>query len=135
MLMPDPSVANRILITGAAGNIGVSMRPRLARPDRILRLLDTADLAAGEQGEQVELVHGSITDMPLMERACQNTTAIIHLAGYSHEAPWPDILEVNIGGTYTVFEAARRQQVRRVIFASSIHAAGYASLANVEEND
>jgi uronate dehydrogenase len=115
----------RILITGAAGNIGQMVRPRLARPDRVLRLLDTAELAPPGEGEHVELVHGSVTDMAMMERACQDADAVIHLGGLSREAPWQQILEVNIGGTYTVFEAARRQRVPRVIFASSIHAVGY----------
>ena len=35
-----------ILITGAAGQIGTMLRSRLARPDRTLRLLDTAPLDA-----------------------------------------------------------------------------------------
>ena len=36
-----------ILVTGAAGRIGTMLRPRLARPGRTLRLLDTAGLEAG----------------------------------------------------------------------------------------
>jgi uronate dehydrogenase len=35
-----------ILITGAAGSIGTMLRPRLARPGRVLRLLDIVPLAA-----------------------------------------------------------------------------------------
>ncbi len=35
-----------ILITGAAGSIGAMLRARLARPGRVLRLLDIAPLAA-----------------------------------------------------------------------------------------
>ena len=61
--------------------------------------------------------------------------AIIHLAGHSKEQPWQQILEVNIGGTYTVFEAARRRNVQRVIFASSTHAVGYTPLSGAEAPD
>jgi len=123
---PSPTdAAMRILVTGAAGNIGRMLRPGIARPDRILRLLDTAELASADEGERVELVQGSVTDAAVMERACQDADAVIHLGGLSREAPWQQILEVNIGGTYTVFEAARRQGVPRVIFASSTHAVGY----------
>ena len=39
---------------------------------------------------------------------------------------WPRILEVNINGSYVVFEAARRAGTPRVIFASSNHAVGFA---------
>jgi nucleoside-diphosphate-sugar epimerase len=111
-----------ILITGAAGRIGAMLRPRLARQDRTLRLLDVADLTAGP-GEEV--VHASITDMGAMTAACRGAAAMIHLAGISGEAPWDEILETNIQGTYVAFEAARRAGVPRVIFASSNHAVGF----------
>ena len=98
------------------------LRARLARPGRTLRLLDTAELTAGP-GE--EAVRASVTDMAAMTAACQGTDAVIHLAGLSGEAPWPEILEVNINGTYVVFEAARRSGVPRVVFASSNHTVGF----------
>ena len=50
---------------------------------------------------------------------------VVHLAGIPTEAPWDDILQLNIGGRYNVFEAARRQGVKKVIFASSNHAVGF----------
>jgi nucleoside-diphosphate-sugar epimerase len=50
-----------VLITGAAGHIGTMLRPRLARPGRALRLLDTAPITAGP-GE--EAVRASVTDPP-----------------------------------------------------------------------
>lgn len=68
---------------------------------------------------------GSVTDMAVMERACAGVDAVIHLAGIPTEAPWARILDVNINGTYTVFEAARRAGVPRVVFASSNHAVGF----------
>jgi len=86
-------------------------------------------------GERVELVRGSVTDMGVLEQACRGVSAVIHLAGHSREAPWQQILEVNIGGTYAVFEAARQQNVPRVIFASSGHAVGYAPLDGAEAPD
>jgi hypothetical protein len=111
-----------ILITGAAGGVGAMLRPRLARPDRTLRLLDIADMTAGP-GEEV--VRASITDMDAMTAACRDVSAVIHLAGISGEASWEDILQANIQGTYVAFEAARRAGVPRVIFASSNHAVGF----------
>jgi len=126
---------HRVLITGAAGRIGRRMRPRLARPGRVLRLLDTAEMAPAADGERVELVRGSVTDMDVLEQACAQVDAVVHLAGYRREEPWQRILEVNVGGTYTVFEAARRQRVPRVIFASSVHAAGYAAMTSPEVPD
>ena len=113
-----------ILITGAAGGVGTLMRPRLARPGRTLRLLDLAPLApAAGPGE--EAVQASVTDLDAMTAACAGADALIHLGGISVEAPWDRILDVNINGTYTVFEAARRAGVPRVVFASSNHAVGF----------
>ena len=111
-----------ILITGAAGGVGGLLRPRLAKPGRTLRLLDLAEIEAGP-GE--EAVTASVTDLAAMERACAGADAVIHLAGIPTEAPWRQILDVNINGTYTAFEAARRAGVPRVVFASSNHAVGF----------
>ncbi len=111
-----------VLITGAAGQIGSMLRPRLARPGRTLRLLDTAPLTAGP-GE--EAVTASITDLGAVTAACRDADAVIHLAGIPGEAPWNQIREVNIDGTYAVFEAARRAGVGRLVYASSNHAVGF----------
>ncbi|MQY19090.1 NAD-dependent epimerase/dehydratase family protein [Nocardia macrotermitis] len=115
----------RILITGAAGIVGTLMRPRLARPGRILRLLDIAPLDPAALGEQVETITGSVTDAEVLARACAGVDAVIHLGGISREDDWERILEVNIDGTHTVLEAARAAGVPRVILASSNHAVGF----------
>jgi hypothetical protein len=111
-----------ILITGAAGQIGTMLRPRLARPGRTLRLLDTAALTPGPAEEAVR---ASVTDLAAMTGACRGASAVIHLGGIASEDTWDAIREVNIHGTYVVFEAARRAGVPRVIFASSNHAVGF----------
>ncbi|GAB0107436.1 NAD(P)-dependent oxidoreductase [Nocardia sp. JMUB6875] len=116
---------HRILITGAAGNLGRLMRPRLARPDRVLRLLDLARLKPPAPGERVETVTGSLNDPAVMAAACADVDAVIHLGGISREDDWSRILEVNIDGTRTVLEAARAAGVRKVVLASSNHAVGY----------
>ena len=113
-----------ILITGGSGRIGSMLRTRLARPGRTLRLLDTSR-PADPAGPGEEVIVASVTDMAAMTEASTGADAVIHLGGISGEAPWQQILDVNIQGTYTVFEAARRAGVPRVIFASSNHAVGF----------
>jgi nucleoside-diphosphate-sugar epimerase len=113
-----------ILITGAAGRIGTMLRSRLARPGRVLRLLDVVPLAP-PPGPGEESVTASVTDMAAVTAACAGAAAVIHLGGIPTEGAWAPILDVNVNGTYTVFEAARRAGVPRVVFASSNHAVGF----------
>ncbi len=111
-----------VVITGAAGRIGSMLRPRLARPGRTLRLLDVAPLTAGP-GE--EAIQASVTDLDAMVAACQGADAVLHLAGIPGEASWARILDLNIHGSYTAIEAARRAGTPRMVFASSNHAVGF----------
>ncbi len=118
----------RVLITGAAGIVGRLMRTRLARPGRVLRLLDIAPPAPAEPGEAVEIHTGSVADAAVTAEVCRDVDAIIHLGGISREDAWERILEVNIDGTHTLLEAARVAGVPRVVLASSNHAVGFRAI-------
>jgi uronate dehydrogenase len=115
--------ALRVLITGAAGNIGRTLRTHLQGRYALLRLTDVAPQAAAGPGEEVSTV--DIRDMAALERSMQGIDCVIHLAGMPEEDAWEKILPLNIEGCYNVFEAARSQGVRRVVFASSNHAIGF----------
>lgn len=114
-----------VLITGANGGLGRLIRPRLARPGRTLRLLDLVTPDAPADGEDVEVLEGSVTDDKAMRDACAGVDAVIHLGGISVEAPWQDILTNNIDGTRVLLEEARDAGVDRVVLASSNHAVGF----------
>jgi nucleoside-diphosphate-sugar epimerase len=125
---------HRVLITGAAGIVGTLMRPRLARAGRVLRLLDLNGVDAAADGEQVEIMTGSVTDPEAMRAACRDVDAILHFGGQSREASWDEIMDVNVNGTHTVLEAARAQGVGRIILASSNHAVGFRTNAEAGED-
>src|ERR1700749_2691894 len=100
------------------------LRSRLAAPGRGLRLLGVPPISAPcEPGE--EAVTAAVPHMAAMPPASAGADAVIHLGGIPTEDAWAPILDVNINGTYTVFEAARRAGVPRVVFASSNHAVGF----------
>jgi uronate dehydrogenase len=113
----------RILITGAAGQIGVALRKGLRGSYPLVRLLDVAPLGKAEGKEEV--ITADIRDNAAMEKAMEGIDCVVHLAGASVESPWDKVLPLNIEGCYNMFEAARRQSVKRVIFASSNHAVGF----------
>ena len=113
----------RVLVTGAAGDIGRRLRASLKGVYPVLRLSDIAPL--GEAGEGEELAPADIADLAACERICEGVDGIVHLGGMSVENSWDVILESNIVGAYNMFEAARRQGVQRLIFATSNHAVGF----------
>jgi uronate dehydrogenase len=59
---------SRILITGATGRIGTMLRPRLARPGRVLRLLGVTPVPS--PGPDEEVAAASVTDLRALVEAC-----------------------------------------------------------------
>ncbi|MGE0559946.1 MAG: NAD-dependent epimerase/dehydratase family protein [Burkholderiales bacterium] len=117
----------RILITGAAGAIGGTLRTGLRGRYPLLRLSDMRVMAPAGPGE--ELVPADLRNYDAVKGAMTGIDCVVHLGGIPREAPWPAILEANIIGSYNVFEAARECGVRRVVFASSNHAVGFHRVA------
>jgi len=118
----------RLLLTGAAGRIGSVLRAGLRGSADAVRLMDIQPLEP-ETGEEV--VQGDVRDLEDVKPALAGCEAVVHLAGIPNEAEFEAILEANIRGTYNVFEAARLQRCRRVVFASSNHATGYYPVGEV----
>lgn len=113
----------RILITGAAGRLGTELRrglvplaDRLVLADRVA----VADLQPHEEGLVFDLA-----DAEAAMAASAGCDAIVHMGGAPVERPWQEILDSNIRGTYHIYEGARRNGVKRVIYASSVHAIGF----------
>lgn len=115
-----------ILITGAAGRLGTELRRGLAPVARKLRLAARTmitDLAPNE-----EAVAFDLADADAVMEAAKGVDAIVHFGGAPMERPWAEVLNSNIIGSYNIYEAARKQGVRRVVYASSVHAIGYHKL-------
>jgi uronate dehydrogenase len=114
---------NRILITGAAGNIGKTLREGFRGRYKVVRLSDIAPMEPARTGEEV--VPADLADFSAVDAAMAGVDAVVHLGGISVEDSWERILPASIVGTWNIFEAARRHGVRRVVYASSHHAVGY----------
>ncbi len=114
---------NTILMTGAAGGVAAQIRPllRQAYPDLLLSdRVPVDDLQPGERFAAAEL-----DDLASVRAVCKGVHGIVHLGGFAVEAEWEIIHPANIVGCYNLFEAARLEGVKRVVFASSNHAIGF----------
>jgi uronate dehydrogenase len=111
-----------VLITGAAGHIGRYLRTTMRDRYR-LRLSDIR--APRDLEDEEDFVEANVADVDAMCGAVEGMHGIVHLGAVSAEDAWEPILAANIIGTYNVYEAARRQGVERVVFASSNHAVGF----------
>ncbi|CAG7634031.1 NAD-dependent epimerase/dehydratase family protein [Actinacidiphila bryophytorum] len=114
------SAPRTILLTGAAGGLGTLMRGLLPAYGYELRLLDMLPIE-GEPGA----ITADLADRDALREAVRGVDAIVHLAGISLESTFDKILQANIQGTYNLYEAAREEGVRRIVFASSNHAVGF----------
>ena len=116
-------VHERLLLTGAAGGLGQALRARLKANCRVLRLSDRQDF--GPAQEQEEVVLADLADAQAMLSLLQGVDAVVHLGGMATEGAFDAILQANIVGMYNLYEAVRKQGVKRVVFASSNHVTGF----------
>jgi uronate dehydrogenase len=113
----------RLLLTGAAGNLGQELRPRLKAYCKVLRLSHRKDFGPAGDGE--EIVLASLEDKAQMVALLKDVDAVVHMGGVSTEQAWEPILAGNIVGMVNLYEAARKNKVKRIVFASSNHVTGF----------
>ncbi|MXN79079.1 NAD-dependent epimerase/dehydratase family protein [Burkholderia sp. 4701] len=123
----------RLLLTGAAGNLGCQLRGALADWADIVRVSDVAPLGDAAAHEEVRGV--DLADRQAVMSLVDGVDAIVHFGGISVDAPFDDLLEANIRGTYNLYEAARKHGVKRIVFASSNHAIGFHPVTEVLDAD
>jgi len=114
---------HRLLLTGAAGGLGRELRARLQANCTVLRLSDRESL--GEPAANEEIMLADLADAAAVHAAMAGVDAVVHLGGVSVEGPFGPILQANIVGMVNLYEAARKQGARRLVFASSNHVTGY----------
>lgn len=121
-------ILNRLLVTGAAGQLGTMLREKL--PPLIgdlaasIRWSDVADMETA--GAHEECVPCDLSDVDAVRDLVKGCDGIVHLGGVSVERPWAEILPANIVGIHNLYEAVRKgDPTTRIVFASSNHAIGY----------
>src|SRR5271166_2752208 len=113
----------RVLLTGGSGDLGQTLVPKLL--DRgntpvILDLRSPGDLKPG-----AVFIQGSILDRPQLPEIFRGCDCIVHIAAWHgiHEDRGEknayDFFDLNVRGTFEVFEAAVSLGIDKIVFIST----------------
>jgi len=114
----------KIMITGGSGKIGEFIIKELKDKCEV----SVFDLIEPKDNE-VNFIRGDIKNLENLREATKNVDSVIHLCAYPNEraivsSTYPNGWDINCTGTFNVFEAAVTNEVKKVVFASSICATG-----------
>ena len=113
----------KLVLTGAAGRLGSYLREPLTRLcDELVSSDIVEDIGSLYPGETY--VRADLADLQAMESLLAGADMVVHFGAIGDEAPFEDLLGPNFVGAYNIWEAAYRNKLRRVVYASSIHAVG-----------
>lgn len=113
----------KLVLTGAAGRLGSYLREPLSKLCEELVSTDIVD-DIGNLYEDETFIQADLADFDAMSKVIEGAEMVIHMGAFVDEGPFEKLLGPNFVGSYNVWEAAHRHGVRRVVYASSIHAVG-----------
>lgn len=113
----------RVLLTGASGNIGSGLIPRLRAAGHDLVLYDVARLPDGGPFAGLPFIQGDAQAGVGLDRAASGCDLIVHTPAW-HGIHWNaktevDFWRLNVDGTFWMFQAAQAANISRVVFLSS----------------
>jgi len=116
----------KFVVTGGAGFIGSHIVEAIARSHEVV-VIDNFSSGKRENlsmfADSINIIQGSITDLPLLKDAFKGADGIFHLGAIASVARSVDdpfvTHETNLTGTLNVLLAARDCGVRKVVFSSS----------------
>ncbi|CAF0757786.1 unnamed protein product [Adineta steineri] len=129
-----------VLVTGAAGKIGKYFAEHANKQKYKLRLM-VHSIHESEKVDPLkpfgEIIKGDLDETETLEKACKDIHTIVHLAGDPDPSgTWDSLKKSNIDGLYNIFLAAKKAGVKRMVYASSIHAiSGYPNDVQAKTNE
>ena len=128
----------RVLVTGGAGFIGSHVVDRLRAHGHEPVIFDLIHSPHHAQGE-VATVIGDLADRDATRRAVRGCDAVIHLAAV---ADVNDVVadpiradRINVHGTQMILEAARQEEIARVVYGSTVWVYGNSPVEGTLDED
>jgi UDP-glucose 4-epimerase len=125
----------RVAVTGGCGFIGSHVVDKLRNEHLEVRVLDSAGTP---HRDDVEHIRVDIMDQRALDDATRGIDVIYHLAAFADvnnvAADPTGAVALNVLGTANVLEAARRNDLRRVVLASTVWVYGAAREESVDES-
>lgn len=113
----------KLVLTGAAGRLGSYLREPLAAMCDTLVSTDIAeDIGTLYDGETY--VQADLAQMDQIAPVLEGADMVIHFGAIVDEKPFEELLGPNFVGSYNIWEAGYKVGVKRIVYASSIHAVG-----------
>lgn len=117
----------RALITGGAGFIGSNIAELLVEEGYEVVVLDSLYLGSEDNLSEIrgdiEFVQGSVTDIEAAKDAIKGCDVVFHQAARSsapmHKEDPAEGAKINVEGFVNVVEAAREEEVEKVVYAST----------------
>lgn len=130
--------STKVLVTGANGFIGSQLCASLSRlPElEIFGLVRAgSDLSFLEGLDRLRLLSGDLTEPEGLSRAARGISVIYNVAGLVADwGPWAEFRAANVDGVRNLLEAARQNDVRRVVHLSSVSVYGFPGGRGIDED-
>ena len=127
----------KVLVTGATGFVGGNLaRLLISRGHEVRALVRKGSNTLTIDGVGSEPVTGDLLDRDSLDRAVKGCDWLFHCAAmYTFWSPDPRLVyKTNIDGTANVLEAARRADVSRVVYTSTVSTIGLSNGALATED-
>jgi nucleoside-diphosphate-sugar epimerase len=120
-----------ILLTGGAGELGRDLAPLLAKYHDV-RVLDIK-----KPDNDLEFVCCDIRNAEDVEKATKGVDMVVHLAALLSAQNSTQFIDVNAKGTCNILKSALKNDIKKVVYASSVWAASrglYVPYLPIDEN-
>lgn len=122
------------MVTGGGGALGSFLVRSLLHNKMKVRVLDKKKgLLNGLENENLDIVLGGIEEHDVVNKAMKNVDLVYHFAFTFSDDP-ATLQEINIRGTTSLLESAKRENVQQFLHASSVAVIGRPTHLPIDES-